>query len=423
MNRSSQNPVSILLAALLGALCAAPWAQAAVSGGTYRVGAASEVITPPAGAWLAGYGRERAATGVLDDLYAKAIVIDDGNTRIALVTLDSIGLTRPDIVQIEAELSEQLPDFPTGKLWVASTHTHAGPDVVGLWGESMWRSGRDPAYMQALRSSVVQTIIQANADRVAVTSRVVSVELPMDWVVNRSEPGLLDQRLSVMQFFDAFGVSVATLTNYACHPTVLDGENTQVSSDYLAGFYSAMSESLEGEHLFFQGAIGGWVQPIEGDSSHARALKLGTQVAGAAVGALQRSEENPFQPLVMRSKTFEVPLENWGFRLMMWLGVLERETFDGAMLSRASWMRIGNAEFVSHPGETSPAYSFASRELMDTKHSFVLGLTQDAMGYILKPEYFADDVAYPHAEYLQSVSAGPQAGPRLMQALTELINR
>ena len=82
-----------------------------------------------------------------------------------------------------------------------------------------------------------------------------------------------------------------------------------------------------------------------------------------------------------------------------------------------------NAAFVTHPGETSPAYALASRALLDTEHTFVLGLAQDAMGYILKPEYFADDAAYPHAEYLTSVSAGEATGPQLMAALERLLRQ
>ena len=76
---------------------------------------------------------------------------------------------------------------------------------------------------------------------------------------------------------------------------------------------------------------------------------------------------------------------------------------------------------MTHPGETSPAYSFASRQLADVEHTFILGLTQDAIGYILKPDYFAEEATYPHAEYLKSVSVGPEAGPRIMSVLHDLL--
>ena len=219
------------------------------------------------------------------------------------------------------------------------------------------------------------------------------------------------------------GETVATLTNFACHPTVLDGDNSLVSSDYVSGFYQTMTqEALRGEHLFLQGAIGGWVQPLQGDHSIELARRLGQEVARASLELLAEAVANGPAELEFRSREFSVPLDNWGFKLMMWLGVLARETLDGDMQTEAAWFRIGGAQFVTHPGETSPYYSLRSRELMNASHTFVLGLTQDAMGYILKPEYFADDAAFPHGDYLISVSAGAETGPRLMESLRLLVN-
>ena len=94
---------------------------------------------------LAGYDRDRASTGVLDNLFAKAVVIRDEETRLALVTIDNIGLTRPDIERLRVLASAALPGFVGDNLVVSSTHTHAGPDVVGLWGgvAVAQRSGRN----------------------------------------------------------------------------------------------------------------------------------------------------------------------------------------------------------------------------------------------------------------------------------------
>lgn len=392
----------------------------------WYAGAASVVVNPPTGHYLAGYGRDRKSTGVLDNLFAKAVVIRDDKTRIGLLTLDSIGLTRPDIERVRARVAETLPGFLPEHLVVSSTHTHSGPDVVGLWGESLWRSGRDEAYMQALTEQLVKALALADKNAVPVTSRVGSALVPLPWVTNRSEPGLLDSTMAVLQFLDSTGTSVATLTNYACHPTVLGGDNTRVSSDYVGEFYQVMGRALPGEHLFLQGAIGGWVQPLAepaapSEATFAALEAYGLELAREALGVLQAAQSNPRSRLRMKSQTFTIDLENWGFRLLIWLGVLERESWGVAMRTVTSWLQIGDAQFVTHPGETSPAYSLASRELLQSPHSFVLGLSQDALGYILKPGYFADDVSYPHAEYLQSVSVGPEAGPALMQALGELV--
>ncbi|MDP6376496.1 MAG: hypothetical protein QF921_14705 [Pseudomonadales bacterium] len=407
----------LVAAVLLAMLCVS-----ALGAETFSVGAASVVITPPQGTMLAGYGRDRPSEGVYDDLYAHAVVIGDGDSVLALVTLDCIGLTRPDIVLIQRAVAETVPDIDPRAVVVSSTHTHAGPDVVGLWGEVLWRSGRDEAYVASLRAAAVQAVRVAFDVSVPVTSFAASAEVALEWVENLSEPGLLDSTLSVLRFVGDDGRTVATLTNYPCHPTVLDGNNTHVSADYVAGFYRAMSERYDGEHLFLQGAIGGWVQPLQGDRSTQLAYSLGRDLAGRAVKLLERATPNVFQPLVLRQRVFDVPLENWAFRLAIWLGVLERETHDGAMRTETAWFRVGDAQFVTHPGETSPAYSLASRALMKARYEFVLGLTQDAMGYILKPDYFEDDASYPHGDYLRSVSVGAAAGPVLMETLEAIVD-
>ncbi|XOV83263.1 MAG: neutral/alkaline non-lysosomal ceramidase N-terminal domain-containing protein [bacterium] len=385
----------------------------------FRVAAGSVDITPAPGGYLAGYGADRTSTGVADPVHIKAALIEAGNDLLVLVTIDCIGLTYPDVLKIEAAIVNAQPD---ARVVVSSTHTHAGPDVVGIWGPAFWRSGRDETYMDQLVTSAVSLVVRSAEQLQPAQSRVASGDMPLAWVENVSEPELLDRRLAVMQFVDNNGVNLLTLVNYACHPTVLGPENTEVSADYVAGLYQKLSRELGGEHLFLQGAIGGWVQPLQGDRSHDLAIAHGESLASAVIELLVQAQPNTYAPLMFRQQQVDIPLDNWGFRLLLWLGVLDRQTYAGAMRTRVAWFKVGEAEFVTHPGETSPAYSLASRDLMNTTHSFVLGLSQDAMGYILKPEYFADDASYPHAEYLTSVSVGATAGPLIMQAVKDVID-
>lgn len=385
---------------------------------TFRVAAGSVDITPPLGTYMAGYGPDRKSTAQADAIHMKVALIEAADLLVVF-TLDCIGLTRPDILNIRAAIVERLPG---ARVVVSSTHTHAGPDVVGIWGPALWRSGRNEDYIATLVTQAVALVESTVTQLQPAVSKVVSQELPLAWVENVSEPELLDRRLAVMQFVGANGDSLLTLVNYACHPTVLGPDNTEISSDYVAGLYQKLTAKLGGEHLFLQGAIGGWVQPLQGDRSHTLAIAHGESLAQAVIDSLADAQDNPYAPLQFRELEVDVPLENWGFRLLMWLGVLDRQTYAGAMRTSVAWFKVGQAEFITHPGETSPAYSLASRVLMDSPHSFVMGLSQDAMGYILKPEYFVADVSYPHAEYLTSVSVGEQAGPLIMQAVAVLVD-
>ncbi len=396
------------------------WGSQAQAIEHYLAGAASASISPPNDTLLAGYDRNRRSTGELDPLYTRAVVIDDGVSNIIIVTLDNIGLTRPDIEAIQTQAGARIPGVNPERVIVSSTHTHAGPDVVGLWGTDFWSSGRDQAYVTTLIDTTVDTIAAAHAARRPATSVAGSREVTFDWVENVSEPDLLDRTLSVLQFVGLDGISIATLTNHACHPTVLGSDNTMVSADYVSGFYTAMSANVPGEHLFLQGAIGGWVQPLQGDRSHELAQKLGADLANATQQVLNDAEPNPPMPLTFASSALALPLDNWPMRVLMWFGLIERDVVDGGVATAVARFTVANAEFVTHPGETSPYFSKASRELMTHRHGFVMGLTQDALGYILKPDYFENPDKYPHGDYLTSVSVGKDAGPRLMEALATL---
>ncbi len=391
----------------------------------FRVGVASAEISPEPGAFIAGDARNRRFSGVHDPLFVKAVVVQNDAAMIAIVTVDNIGLTRPDIeamrqraVAYTTTVKGLLPE----RIIISSTHSHSGPDVVGLWGEQELSSGRDPVYMDRLTTAVATQVAAAAASMRTASMRVASGVHDLAWVQNVTEPGLLDRQMGVVQFLDESSMTIATLTNFACHPTVMDSISDLVSSDYVAGFYRVMADHLPGEHLFLQGAIGGWVQPDKTDRGFALADRYGASVAHAALTLLLDADQNDAPGLAFARREFQIPLKNPGFQALLEAGVLNRPLNDGMLTTETAWFSIGDAVFVTHPGETSPQYSLDTRALLDRHHSFVLGLTGDALGYILKPDYFAPGATYPSAEYLTATSVGPDAGPLLMENINMLAN-
>jgi hypothetical protein len=390
---------------------------------TFRAGAASADVSPPIGSFIAGDARNRRFAAIHDPLHARAVAVGAGDSTIAILVVDNIGLVHPDIEAIRrraVELSATGALAPQ-RIIVTSTHSHSGPDVVGLWGEHELSSGRDPAYMAWLIETSARQIAAAVASMQPATLRVASGDHRLDWVQNVTEPGLLDRRVSVLQMIGADGRTVATLTNFACHPTVMDAVSDRVSSDYVAGFYRLMSERLPGEHLFLQGAIGGWVQPDKTGRSFELADRYGAEVAATALDLLDRAKPVSRIEIRFASRPLDLPIDNPGWIALLDSGVLQRERFAGALRTEVAWFAIGDIEFVTHPGETSPAFSLASRRLMQSGNGFVLGLALDALGYILKPEYFAAGAAFASAEYLTATSLGPQTGPLLLDALESIV--
>ncbi len=73
-----------------------------------RAGAAEVVITPPVGTLLEGYGaRTEPSIGVHDDLTAQALVLDDGRTRVGLLTCDLIGVDRHLTARVRQEVERR----------------------------------------------------------------------------------------------------------------------------------------------------------------------------------------------------------------------------------------------------------------------------------------------------------------------------
>ena len=120
----------LLAATVLGCLTMLSASIAPATAGELRVGVAAVKITPPTGTPMAGYYSERGSQGVLDDLHAKAAVLDDGKTNMAIVVCDLIGMPRSVVIEARRLIAEKT-GIPADRVMISATHTHTGPMDVG----------------------------------------------------------------------------------------------------------------------------------------------------------------------------------------------------------------------------------------------------------------------------------------------------
>src|SRR5262249_55065742 len=135
----------LILVSLLISAGARASAAAEPVADTLRAGFAETDITPELGTkpvHLAGFGQNRKATGVHDPLKARAVVLQHGERKLALVSIDLIGFFHAHV----EHLRTKLPGYTY--VLVSSTHNHEGPDTLGLWGPNPFTSGVDPAYLK-----------------------------------------------------------------------------------------------------------------------------------------------------------------------------------------------------------------------------------------------------------------------------------
>ena len=383
-----------------------------------RVGVASAHINPEVGAYIAGDRQDRKFTGVRDSLFAKAVVFSDGEEKIALVTLDCIGLMFPEVQRIRQRAAELCP-IDASRIVVSSTHTHSGPDVVGLWGSDYAHSGVDSVYMEFLVQTAARQVKNALANLQPAKVITAETQFGEPWVQNICDEEI-DRTVAIMQLQQPDGAPIATLTNFACHPTYLDAKFSEVSADYVQGYYRTVKASGGGEAFFLQGAIGGWVQPVDGEASFEKAYQRGNELAQAVRQALGSGKELSNTRLAYGSLPLQFPVENEGWKQLAAIGTIKRSIAD-SVETEVSWFAVGDAQFATHPGETAPYYGLETKRLMGGGPKFILGLGNDAIGYILKPSFF-EDPSIPHAEYLTSMSVGKPAGPLMMEGLSQLIS-
>ena len=165
------------------------------------------------------------------------------------------------------------------------------------------------------------------------------------------------------------------------------------------------------------------MQPEKVDRTFEEAEQKGRALGAVVTDALKRSKMLEGHKLSFSSSRFEMPINNKALKQMAAAGIIRRDIGEGTP-TEIAWFSIGNAVFATQPGETSPLYSFATKNLMTNKGpKFVLGLGQDELGYILKPEFFDPGTKLHVAPYLTGMSPGKEAGALMIKILMELAER
>lgn len=461
-------------------------AVAANDVGFYQIGSASVVITPKVAhdappVWLAGYGQGRQAEGVHDDIYARATFIHDGQFGLAIVACDLIGLFHDEVAKVRKELGRLQLSPSIDYVLVSSTHTHAGPDTLGLWGP-VGRTGITPGYLDEVRTACVDAVRRAhrNARRGTLRIGTADVNRLAELIGDSRLPKVIDSQLTVIQATNDGGEMIVTLVNMPCHPEVLGSKNKQLSSDFPSTLRRYLETKFGGLAVYNSGAVGGLLSPREPKSDPftneplpedeiGRMIAYGRIIGRIAEGAIDQAQ--PLRgPIRAISREVLIPLWNPFYRLGGAIGVLQRPMLDadgrpvkmqqaatataaaGApaegdlyLKTEIGLIQIGSLQIAAVPGELYPELALgrfqqpqeaaadfpnaplepAIYPLMTGRFKMVIGLANDEIGYIIPKSQW--DWSSPYAygrkerQYGEINSCGPEAATRLMAAWQSLV--
>lgn len=208
-----------------------------------QAGAARVSITPDVKASsipLGGYAARRGApaTGVHDPVYARALVLSSGATKVALVSLDLCFLP----ANVKAEVAKRLvlngaKGLDAAHLFLSATHTHCAPDPLAMHSGNTFTKLKgwtpfDPALLAFNADRIAQSILEADKARVPVTLSSASRDEPGANRNRRNDP-VVDPALTVLRVQNATtGGTLACVVDFAAHPTLYDDKMMQISADW-----------------------------------------------------------------------------------------------------------------------------------------------------------------------------------------------
>lgn len=307
------------------------------------------------GIFLAGFGSNRIALGCHDDIWARALVLEAGNTKVALVSVDLVGMVKHGRYHGFAHAEAMVdPALGIDAFLYSSTHNHQAPDSLGLWGSEMFRDGKFPLYLQFVDRQVARAIRQAALPermhlvrvRAVVTNPSVDPDLRgLQVRTGCRPPWFFDDELRVLEFVGIDGTTVATLVNWNTHPESLEDQNLYVSSDFSAFIRQRVEQERGGIAVYFSGDLGaaeivgdtcvGNADPRAGggnefdrrtDLGFARTQRIGDVVGGAAVRALARAEELDVHAIDVRQSKYYLAGSNELFSFANQIGILDLDT-------------------------------------------------------------------------------------------------
>ncbi len=397
-----------------------------------EVGASVRVITPDRLLPVSGgMGEPKPAREKRGELTARAMVFRKQGVTVGVVALDLLGFPSALGDRVRARVGR----IPAHNILIGSTHTHSAPDCYAFPDGKGGHTG-DLEYMRLVVDRAAEALNEALERLQPATIKIAVGEAIGKIAYNYYAPDLYDRRMGVIQALDAKGKPIATLVNYAIHPEVLGNDIGIMSPDLVGPLCDELEARQGGIALFMNSAQGGMVtadnrdlaqpkDPQRGYWNDARSweecLRIGRLMASEAGRIIKDAPVQSDPSLVAESINVRFPVESPA----MW-AVIEHSPLDyphngdHSVNARINLVNLGDAQLITIPGEALPNIGFYLKRKMRGRHNFLLGLTNEAFGYIMTK---VDFKSFPRYDYISRTSLGEMTGEILIEQSLSLVNR
>ena len=425
--------------------------------GNLKAGFARVDITCPVGIPLIGsYGKPRE--NILDPLYARAMVLDDGLNTIAIVSADLLYTPLEEITEVVRQIVKEKIGIPAQNILVCATHTHSGPEVFTR--SKIPRQDRldasqiDREYLHTINEKIADSVINAyqNKHRVRIgvgkgqlpeiifnrrtintagkavmtfsitpevaTSRTILTDSAgytrVEFVLGQGDLkfGPVDPDLYVIRAEDMDGNIAGSIVNFGCHPVcIYPDAPTTISADY-PGDASGLVELTEGGICLFTLAPAGNIVPLQrGEKAH---RQIGAAIAGQAIRQLQFVRTTDEVTLKALTKIITLPVKKSTSAEIDDQG----DTAD-TITTEIQVLQIGDTYILALPGEILVEIGLEIKKLTQPDNLVIISLGNDAIGYICHEQAYEEGRYEPNP----GTSLAKGSGEIMIKEAVELIGR
>ncbi|MBN9376872.1 MAG: hypothetical protein BGO14_01735 [Chlamydiales bacterium 38-26] len=356
--------------------------------GAILAGVGKSEITPPVGSPSAGYEKRcgKGMLGIHDPLLATTLAIDNGEEFLAFCSVDHLGFTYEMVQEVKQKV-HTYSDLQDLKIYLGSTHTHSGGGGflnIPIIGE-MLCGPYDSQLTQQTIDRTVQSIVTAAKNLQPAKVGIGYGDVKEISFYRSQWPQKVDPLtdLAIIKVTHLDGSPLAVVYNYALHPTVLNADNLFFSADYVGQARNSIKKLLgePAEAIFFNGAQAEIIPQSMDIDGYAQCELIGDLLAKEIVQVWQATETTDEMKIELYKENYtfntqptpmglKIPIEKYQSELNLMI-------FDNQHV------------FVTIPGELSCVYDAMLKEWGKKegfRHVSVLGLVNDAHGYIILPE-------------------------------------
>lgn len=369
---------------------------------------------------LAGYGgrKGRPARGVHDEVEVKAVVLQVGARRCALVAVEAL-IVPPDVATAAAERVERRTGLRREEIYFGASHTHSS---LGGWGEGVvaeaFAGPFHPGVREWWTSRIEAAVVAAVADLRPALMGAIRFAAP-DLVKNRlvGELGRVDSEFSGTVIRQTGG-RVGVLGSFAAHATVLSADEMSFSGDYPGYWARAVEEATGGVAVFLAGAVGSH-GPVAGGKGQVGAERMGRLLAERTIAAMPGAAMAEQVSLALRTVELALPelqvRVSDGWRLRPWLAA---RLLPWGRPALVQGLRMNGQVWLSTPCDYSGELALELKDLLRARGvaGVVTSFNGGYVGYVLPRRYDHFD-SY---ESQRMSFFGPQIGEMLEETLRRL---